>query len=48
MTRSEQHRLDTGNSFPELHVSTTNGRSLVLPGEFVGQWAVLLFYRGDW
>lgn len=48
MTHANANRLDSGTMFPRLELSTTDGRSLVLPGEFAGRWGVVLFYRGDW
>jgi peroxiredoxin len=41
-------RLDPGDAFPEMSVSTVEGRTLRLPGDLEGEYAVLLFYRGWW
>jgi len=48
MTQDNDLRLDTGDSFPDISVTVTTGHKLQLSDGFVGEWAVVLFYRGDW
>lgn len=48
MIHATTNRLDNGITFPNLELRSTDGRSLILPGEFVGRWGIVLFYRGDW
>jgi peroxiredoxin len=40
--------LNSGDPFPKLTISTPDGQALTLPGAFVGDFAVVLFYRGSW
>jgi peroxiredoxin len=40
--------LNPGDQFPRLTISTTDGQALTLPDAFVGDFAVVLFYRGSW
>jgi peroxiredoxin len=40
--------LNPGDPFPQLTISTTGGQALTLPDAFVGDFAVVLFYRGSW
>jgi peroxiredoxin len=40
--------LHPGDSFPELTVALSGGRSLQLPGALAGHFGVVLFYRGLW
>ena len=40
--------LNPGDPFPRLTISTTDGQALTLPDAFVGDFAVVLFYRGAW
>ncbi len=41
-------KLNAGDPFPALTVSTVDGRSLTLPGDLEGTHAILLFYRAWW
>ena len=41
-------QLDAGDSFPEYVVNTVDGRTLKVPQDLPGEYAVLLFYRGSW
>lgn len=41
-------RLDNGDRFPRLTADLVEGGTLVLPGDVVPGWAVVLFYRGHW
>ena len=41
-------QLDAGNRFPEYQVQTVAGRTLHLPQDLSGEYAVLIFYRGGW
>jgi peroxiredoxin len=40
--------LHPGDHFPTLHVPLTGGGTLVLPDDLVGNFGVVLFYRGAW
>jgi peroxiredoxin len=40
--------LNPGDPFPELTITTTDEQTLTLPDAFVGDFAVVLFYRGAW
>ncbi len=48
MARANCHILDNGDMLPFLEVETVAGEHVVLPRDFGGRWAVLLFYRGEW
>lgn len=48
MAQNEQKRLDTGDKFPNMPFTTITGRNLNFPDEFVGEWKLVLFYRGGW
>ena len=41
-------KLSAGDPFPELTVSTVDGRSIILPADLEGSDAILLFYRAWW
>jgi peroxiredoxin len=41
-------QLNGGDVFPEYRVQTVDGRTLDLPRDLAGEYAVLLFYRGGW
>jgi alkyl hydroperoxide reductase subunit AhpC len=41
-------RLKTGDQFPTLTADTVQGEKLHLPDDLTDQWAVTIFYRGDW
>lgn len=41
-------RLKTGDQFPTLTTDTVQGEKLQLPDDLADQWAVIIFYRGDW
>jgi peroxiredoxin len=41
-------QLNAGDQFPDYQVQTTEGRSLRLPHDLSGEYAVLIFYRGIW
>src|ERR1700728_2152499 len=40
--------LNPGDPFPQLTISTTDGRVLTVPDAFAGDFGVVLFYRGSW
>jgi len=48
MARAETKVHDTGDFFPVMEFQTTAGESVVLPGDLIGAWGVVLFYRGHW
>ena len=41
-------RLDTGDPFPEMTLSLTDGRKIQLPNDIDHAFQVVLFYRGHW
>jgi peroxiredoxin len=41
-------RLQNGDHFPDLSISTVGGGQLLLPRDVEGYYAVILFYRGAW
>ena len=43
-----EQRLNAGDSFPEYIVKTVDGKTLKVPQDLPGEYAVLLFYRGGW
>ena len=44
----EMAKLDGGDVFPALQFSVLDGGKCNFPGDFEGQWSVLLLYRGEW
>ena len=48
MARSDSRLHDTGDFFPIIEFTTTSGDEVVLPGDYIGNWSVVLFYRGHW
>src|SRR3954467_13911964 len=40
--------LNPGDTFPDIKICLTGGRSLTLRGDLAGHFAVVLFYRGSW
>jgi peroxiredoxin len=41
-------QINPGDPFPTFNVSLTDGRTLMLPGDLDGQYAVIIYYRGIW
>jgi peroxiredoxin len=41
-------QLNFGDPFSEYDVRTTDERALHLPRDLIGEYAVLIFYRGSW
>jgi peroxiredoxin len=41
-------RLQNGERFPDLSISTVGGDQMMLPGDLEGFYSVILFYRGSW
>ena len=41
-------RLRNGDTFPDLVVDVVDGRTMILPRDLAGSYAVVLFYRGSW
>ncbi|MBM2802280.1 MAG: Peroxiredoxin family protein [Deltaproteobacteria bacterium] len=41
-------QLNPGDPFPNYTVSTTDGRTLNIPNDLKGEYAVIIFYRGIW
>ncbi len=48
MAQAQTKMHDTGDFLPLLEFETTAGDSLMLPGDLVGNWSVVLLYRGHW
>ncbi len=48
MAQAKGKMHDTGDFFPVLEFQTTAGESVVLPGDLIGGWSVVLLYRGHW
>jgi len=48
MAQEKAKMHDTGDFFPVLEFKTTTGETIVLPGDVIGKWSVILFYRGHW
>jgi len=46
MQRRKQ--LNAGDNFPEYTVQTTDGRTMNIPKDLHGDYAVVIFYRGVW
>src|SRR4051812_7562839 len=40
--------LNPGDTFPDIKICLTGGKSLTLRGDLAGHFAVVLFYRGSW
>lgn len=40
--------LVTGDQLPPLHGTDLAGNEVDITASVAGNWAVLLFYRGDW
>ena len=40
--------LQNGDVFPRLAIDVVGGRTITLPGDLAGSYAVILFYRGSW
>lgn len=38
--------LDNGDSFPAMEFKDTDGNLIRLPGDLVGKWSIVIFYRG--
>ena len=41
-------RLQNGDVFPRLAIDVVGSRTIMLPGDLAGSYAVILFYRGSW
>jgi hypothetical protein len=41
-------KLTTGDDFPNLALTLTDGITLELPGDIDTDLAIVLFYRGHW
>ena len=41
-------RLQNGDRFPDLSISTVGGGETLLPRDLEGSYSVILFYRGAW
>ena len=40
--------LSPGDAFPSLTLRQPGGASFTIPDDFIGSYAVVLFYRGSW
>ena len=41
-------KLGIGAEFPNLQLTTVDGRNLAIPEQLEGRYRVILFYRGHW
>ena len=41
-------KLNPGDSFPEITLTTTSGSSIQLPAALDTPFTIVLFYRGHW
>jgi hypothetical protein len=48
MAQEQAKMHDTGDFFPVMEFSTITGETAVLPGDLIGGWGIVLFYRGHW
>jgi hypothetical protein len=48
MAQEQAKMHDTGDFFPVMDFNTINGETAVLPGDLIGGWGIVLFYRGHW
>ena len=48
MAQAQGKMHDTGDFFPVMEFNTTTGETVVLPGDLIGRWGVVLLYRGHW
>ena len=40
--------LTSGDPFPEITLTSTDGATIVLPTDLTTPYTVVLFYRGHW
>jgi hypothetical protein len=48
MSRTTDHRLDSGDAFPRLALQTVNHGEIELPAHWGDGYGVLLIYRAHW
>ncbi len=48
MSRKDSRLHDTGDFFPVMEFRTIRDETIVLPGDLLGKWNVVLLYRGRW
>jgi hypothetical protein len=41
-------QLLPGDNFPKYTIQTVGGRTLQLPTDLTGEYAVIIYYRGIW
>lgn len=41
-------KLQQGDRFPSITLTTVDGRQITLPQDMPGRYAAVLFYRGHW
>lgn len=41
-------KLNTGDTFPKVSLSLTDGATLTVPNDLDARYKVILFYRGHW
>jgi peroxiredoxin len=41
-------QLNPGDPFPNFTVPITDGRTLNIPADLQGEFAVIIYYRGIW
>jgi hypothetical protein len=40
--------LEVNDRFPDIKLTIAGGGTISLPGDFVGSWTYVAFYRGGW
>jgi peroxiredoxin len=41
-------QLNPGDPFPSFNVQLADGRTLNIPSDLKGEYAVIIYYRGIW
>jgi peroxiredoxin len=41
-------QLETGDPLPPLMATSLDGERIDMTARVAGNWAVIMFYRGDW
>ena len=41
-------QLNPGDPFPSYSVRVTDGKTLTIPQDLTGEYAIIIFYRGVW
>jgi len=48
MAQTTTPKLDSGDAFPTMPITLTDGRTLRLPADLEADYTILLGYRGKW